>query len=152
MKKLFLVIIVLLGLFVLNSCMGSKEEYVISVAKLSNKYIDSLVSKSGVNPTIYISDNLIRFEEISKEKYEYVVMEIPIYNIGLSPLIIFSADPSCGCMTTSYEKRPIKSGENVILQIRIDSKTQKGKFNKVIYIKSNSIDGLNLIRVNGIFK
>ena len=70
-------------------------------------------------------------------------------NVGNLPLVILKSDVSCGCMSVDYPKLPFFSGEKAKLIVTIDTKNQIGVFNKPIFIKSNAVNDIVLIRILG---
>lgn len=61
-------------------------------------------------------------------------------------------DVACGCLSVDIPKEPILSGEKSIIKVHIDIRKVEGQFNKVVYIKSNAINDLELIRIKGFVK
>lgn len=78
-----------------------------------------------------------------------IPIEFEIENIGKDPLVILKADVSCGCLSVNYPKAPIRPGENAKLIVNVDTKAQEGRFNKIIFIKSNADNDVELIRILG---
>ncbi len=57
---------------------------------------------------------------------------------------------SCSCLKASYSKRPVAPGESGTISIIYEPhKSEPGVFNKVIQIYSNSVDGRDVITVQG---
>lgn len=77
------------------------------------------------------------------------VKEIPvkIKNTGNAPLVIFDIDTSCGCITASFDKRPIKSGEETEIKLKLVP-TEIGFIQKTVRVKAN-IDKAITINLQG---
>ena len=64
------------------------------------------------------------------------VREFKFTNDGNNPLIIQSAQSSCGCAVPSYTKEPIMPGQSDVIRVKYD--TQRiGSFTKYITVKIN---------------
>lgn len=77
------------------------------------------------------------------------VKEIPvkIQNTGNAPLVIFDIDTSCGCITASFDKRPIKPGEETDIKLKLVP-TEIGFIQKSVRIRAN-IDKAITINLQG---
>lgn len=71
-------------------------------------------------------------------------------NSGKEPLIITSAQGSCGCTVPSYPKEPIMPGATGEIKINYDT-NRPGDFNKLVTIMTNEPEGENqhVITVKG---
>lgn len=81
-----------------------------------------------------------------------ITVDFEFTNIGNEPLVILSADVSCSCLSADYIKKPIPPGEKGKVTIRVDTKDQPGEFNKSVFIKSNAVNDLELLRIKGFLK
>jgi len=59
-------------------------------------------------------------------------------NSGEKPLVISSANPSCGCTVPNYPKDPVKPGEKGKIDVVFDSEGKSGQFNKSITLMANT--------------
>lgn len=59
-------------------------------------------------------------------------------NTGEAPLIIQSADPSCGCTAPDWSKEPIPAGGTGYVKARFDSNGKPNLQNKTITVKANT--------------
>lgn len=69
---------------------------------------------------------------------EKVVHEFEFENVGTAPLVIFAADVTCGCTTTSFSKSPVMPGKKGSIKVTFDSTDKVGATTREIYIKSNA--------------
>ena len=65
-----------------------------------------------------------------------LVREFRFVNDGTAPLVLVRVITSCSCLKASFPKRPVPPGG-------------QGAFNKVIQVYSNSVDGRDVITVQG---
>jgi hypothetical protein len=63
--------------------------------------------------------------------------EFQFSNTGTAPLLINSANSSCGCTVPSYSKAPIAPGEKGVITVKYDTSRQGG-INKSITVNSNA--------------
>ena len=79
-----------------------------------------------------------------------LVCEIGFVNDGSSPLVILSVTTSCSCLKADYSRKPVAAGERGVIKIIYEArKMELGVFHRVIQVRSNSTDGVNLIAVQG---
>ena len=101
------------------------------------------------SPCLKMDESKLSFGKINKKKQQLVTVNFEFENSGSKPLVILKADVSCSCMTIDYPKQPIKKGKKGVIKVSIDLISQEGDFNKSIFIKSNSIKNVELLRVVG---
>lgn len=79
-----------------------------------------------------------------------LVKEFVFRNDGTVPLVVTRVITSCSCLKTSYSKRPVPPGQTGVISITYEPhKSEPGAFNKVIQVYSNSVDGRDVITVQG---
>lgn len=59
-------------------------------------------------------------------------------NKGNVPLILNNVQPSCGCTTPEWIRKPIPPGEEGYIKVSYDPKNRPGSFNKSIRVVSNA--------------
>lgn len=69
-------------------------------------------------------------------------------NTGTDPLIIKSAQGSCGCTVPVWPKDPILPGESSVIEVRYDT-NRVGKINKSITITTNEGPEKHILQVVG---
>lgn len=75
--------------------------------------------------------------------------EFEVKNTGDGPLLIKDVNPSCGCTTPSWPKKPIQPGETAKIEAQYDAKSM-GSFNKSIHVKTNvPFSGKKTLRIKG---
>jgi hypothetical protein len=69
-------------------------------------------------------------------------------NDGNEPLIIASANASCGCTSPSYSREPIMPGKSTPLLVTYNAAVQ-GNFNKSITIRTNASETPVVLMISG---
>jgi hypothetical protein len=69
---------------------------------------------------------------------DVVEHEFKIKNTGEAPLIIQSAQPSCGCTVPNWTKDPIPVGGTGFVKAKFDSKGKPNAQNKTITVTANT--------------
>lgn len=77
---------------------------------------------------------------------EVVEMSFNIKNERALPLVIFSANASCGCTSVAYDKEPVKSGDTRTIHVTYDSKGKAGQ--QMVFINLLTDDGDYAIKIN----
>lgn len=71
-------------------------------------------------------------------------------NDGSTPLVITRIITSCSCLKTTYSKRPISPGQKSVIKITYEiHKKEPGTFSKIIQVYSNSVDGRQILTIQG---
>lgn len=70
-------------------------------------------------------------------------------NDGNAPLVINEVVASCGCVKPKWPKKPIKSGEKSVICLEFNTKGRYGVFKKDVFVESNSVDGVILLKIKG---
>lgn len=79
-----------------------------------------------------------------------LVREVGFVNDGSSPLVILSVTTSCSCLKADYSRKPVVPGGRGVIKIVYEArKMELGVFHRVMQVRSNSVDGVNLITVQG---
>ena len=79
-----------------------------------------------------------------------LVHEFKFVNDGTAPLVIVRVITSCSCLGASFSKRPVAPADSGVIRIVYEPhKSEPGAFNKVIQVYSNSVDGRDVITVQG---
>lgn len=66
-----------------------------------------------------------------------VSYEFKFKNTGDAPLVIISANASCGCTRPSYPQAPIKPGKTGTIKVTYLPKGRPGEFNKTVKVRTN---------------
>ncbi len=69
-------------------------------------------------------------------------------NTGKAPLVIYSAEASCGCTQPEYPKEPIPPGEKEEIKVTYDAK-EPGRFVKTVTVYHNGENGMDVLKISG---
>ena len=69
-------------------------------------------------------------------------------NTGDAPLVIYSAEASCGCTQPEYPEKPLSPGEKGEIKVTYVAKTP-GKFLKSITIYHNGDNNFDILKISG---
>ena len=102
----------------------------------------SCLSIAGFSQTT-TEDSGIRWETVTKDFNRIktgTVAEFTfkVKNTSKSPLVISSANPSCGCTASSYTKTPIKPGEFGSVTASYNTEGRPGFFYKTVRVTFNN--------------
>jgi hypothetical protein len=76
------------------------------------------------------------------------VREFKFKNTGKSDLILQNVQSSCGCLSPTWPKEPIKPGESKVIKALYDTR-RVGPFEKTITVRSNAKTPIKVIKVKG---
>ena len=99
-------------------------------------------------PKIKVEDKSYDFGSIREADGE-VSHDFVIENIGDSPLIITSANASCGCTTPVIPKEPVRKGEKATIRVTYNPSGRPGEFDKTVTVKSNAKPSKLKLKITG---
>ncbi len=73
-----------------------------------------------------------------REDGDPVSCEFEFTNSGDEPLVIISANASCGCTRPEFPKKPIAPGKTGIIRITYLPKGRPGEFTKSVRVRTNA--------------
>lgn len=89
------------------------------------------------------------FGDVSRKGGD-LVRDFIFTNDGTAPLVVTRVIFSCSCLKASFPRRPVAPGAKGAIRITYEPhKSEPGAFNKVIQVYSNSVDGRDVITVQG---
>ncbi|MCD7901166.1 MAG: DUF1573 domain-containing protein [Bacteroides sp.] len=133
------------------SCSGSAPSSKPDKSELT--LTTSMKDSDVKEPYLYtVKNNRYDFGTIKEDKIDVIPIDIEIGNSGNSPLVIQKADVSCGRISIEYPKAPVLPGKTAMIHIAVNTKGQKGYFNKTVFLKSNAANDVELIRITGQIK
>lgn len=77
-----------------------------------------------------------------------VSYEFRFTNTGMTPLVISSVKPSCGCTVTAYTKDPVEKGASGFVRATYDA-AKPGKFTKTVAVYANTPEGVIQLTIKG---
>ena len=105
--------------------------------------IDSTLQKTSIR----FDDVQYNFGQIKEG--EKVVHVYEVTNTGKSDLLLLSVQPSCGCTTPKWDKRPIRPGKKGHIEVSFDSKGRPGAQHKTITVVTNTEIPNTVLYLNG---
>lgn len=113
---------------------GKKKQEVAPVATAANQQVEE--KPEGPLPVAQFAKLEHDFGTIKEgDAVEYTYS---VKNTGEAPLIIQSAQPSCGCTVPDWTKTPIAPGATGFVKAKFDSKGKPGAQNKTITVTANT--------------
>lgn len=91
----------------------------------------------GAEPTVEFDSKTHDFGTI-KESNGPVSCEFKFTNTGSEPLVIISANASCGCTRPEYPKKPIRPGNTGVIKVTYLPQGRPGEFSKTIKVRTNA--------------
>lgn len=70
-------------------------------------------------------------------------------NMGKVPLVISSANASCGCTTPEWTKEPILPGKSGLIKVSYDPKNRPGAFTKTVTVFANVPNNTRILTISG---
>lgn len=116
----------------------------LAVAILSFNF--RLIEKSPVAAVMSWSTTEIDFGRIEFDKP--VTADFKFQNTGSTPLLIVSAQGSCGCTVAEYSKGEILPGEFGEVTATYNA-AKVGAFNKTVTVNANTDNGPITLRIKG---
>ena len=112
---------------------------------ISGKMVVSSVDKEALTVVSLLKDkvDLGDFSWNKEREADFVIS-----NVGKLPLVINDVITSCGCTKVDYTKKPILSGENIILKIKYKAE-QPEHFNKTITVYCNAEGSPFHLKISG---
>jgi hypothetical protein len=95
------------------------------------------VAKKMAKTTMTFTEPTHHFGKIKEG--EVVSHAFHFKNTGNAPLLIISAQASCGCTVPSFPKNPVKPGGEGDILVRFDSHNRPGHQQKHVLITSNAV-------------
>lgn len=136
MNKLILAT-VLTGLL-LSSCQSDK---------VKSENVDSSMVDPKNPPVIKFEESVYDFGTISQgEKVKHTYF---FKNTGKSPLIIHSAQGSCGCTIPEWPKEPVQPGEEGKIEVSFNSEYKSGHQEKMVTILANTKPTKTFLKITG---
>lgn len=106
-------------------------------------------STEGTGAHLRLEETSWNFGDVPRRGGD-LVHEFRFVNDGMKPLVLVRVITSCSCIKASYSKRPVAPADSGVIRIVYEPHmSEPGSFNKVIQIYSNSIDGRDILTVQG---
>jgi hypothetical protein len=113
-----------------------KMKKTLSLLILVLTFSVSTFAQSGPAFKFKESNNTFDFGSVKEGPDAVHVFEFT--NTGDQPILIQTAESSCGCTTPDWPKAPILPGKTGKITVKYNTANRVGPINKSIYIKSNA--------------
>jgi hypothetical protein len=98
-------------------------------------------------PVMNFKDTVYDFGTIKEG--ELVSGEFEFTNTGKTPLIVSSANASCGCTVADFPREPLAPGKSSVIKVRFNSEGKKGHQEKTVTLTTNSVRGVRTLFMKG---
>lgn len=146
----------IISLLLLFSCQNEGSDRSMEEIKdPTGTYSDLIrmpISSDGTIDTVNIAkfefdEKIKTFDDINEgEKVEVVYK---FRNVGKSPLLITSAQSTCGCTVPEFPKEPIAPGDSSSIKVKFDSENRPGFQTKPITILANTYPNKTQLTLEG---
>lgn len=97
---------------------------------------------------------VLKFETMTHDYGEVPEGPVAAYdfmftNTGKKPIIISSAQGSCGCTTATYPHDPIMPGEKGKIHVMYNTDNRPGTISKVVTVISNASEPTAILHIKG---
>ena len=138
MKKVFSIFLILGFLYSCNirneNVSGNEEE----AMKLHSR---------NDTTTVQMIDSVFAIGKIKEG--ENASFSFRFKNTGQKPLVISSANASCGCTVPEKPEQPIMPGETGFIKVSFNSKGRVGPIQKVVQVVSNAYPEIPVLHLTG---
>lgn len=108
----------------------------------------SVMSAEGKTGFIEFFSTYYSFGTFPKNKVRKVVF--PFKNTGSSSVLLYSVEPSCGCTSVVFTKKPIPPGKIGYVDVYFNpTQTTTGHFKKSIDVRSNASNSIVRLFIEG---
>lgn len=140
--KNFLTIFV--GIVLLISCSDA-------ASKIKNYETEDL----DINDSDILSQNELPIFSFEEEEWNFgaisdgdvVDHDFIFTNTGKAPLIISSAQGSCGCTVPKYSNEPIAPGSTGVISVQFNSKGKGGSQEKTVTLSANTVPNTKILKI-----
>lgn len=108
---------------------------------------DNPAAITSGNPAFDFASETFEFGKITQG--ESVSYSFKFKNTGDSPLIISSANGSCGCTVPTWPKEPIAPGKEGVIEVTFNSEGKMGVQNKTVTLVANTTPNTKVLYLRG---
>src|SRR6185312_11708608 len=150
MKRFFIISLLLLVAACNNT--GNTKKANTDPNQLPASLVSNPHTASGLDPAVAEMKPVLEFKDTLHDfgtihEDEVVVYEFAFTNTGKSPLIISSAQGSCGCTIPDYPHDPVAPGQSGILKVSFNSAAKFGHQEKSVAVHTNSLRGTHMLYI-----
>jgi hypothetical protein len=148
MKRIFVI-----SLLALGACNNPVTNSNDGKTHLPTSIVNNPATAGGVDtvaaarkPTMDFTDTLHNFGTMHEG--EVVSYDFAFTNNGKTPLIIASANGSCGCTVPEYPHDAVLPGKSAIMKVTFNSAGKKGHQSKSVTIRTNTNKNVEMLYIN----
>ncbi len=137
---------------VLAACGSGTQPAATDNNKLPTSIVNNPHSASGIDTSAAAMKPVLVFEDTSysfgtMKEGEVAVHEFHFANKGKTPLIITSAQGSCGCTVTEYPGEPIAPGEAATMKVTFNTAGKQGHQEKSVTLQTNTLRSIHMLYI-----
>lgn len=108
----------------------------------------SYADDSSADPAklTFIDSRLVQYGDIKEG--DVASVDIRFRNDGGEPLEITGCFRTCNCTEVEYPQKPLKSGEEGVIHLSVDTAGKYGAQTIVVRLKTNTPQGYSIVRVD----
>ncbi|MFN3951876.1 MAG: DUF1573 domain-containing protein [Thermaurantimonas sp.] len=115
----------------------------------------SKIRKSGSMTTEVVTSDEQPVFKFESEEHDFgiieegtvVTHEFVFTNAGKAPLVITSAQGSCGCTVPEYPRDPVMPGKKGVIKVSFDSSNRAGRQDKTVTLTANTIPNTKILKI-----
>lgn len=143
----FKLLLIAVSVFIFVSCNGKQKPDEVKITDIHNPQTADGISPKEEKNLPVISFECLEYDFGKVLQGERLSYSFKFKNTGKSNLIIYNTEASCGCTTSTPPKAPVRPGESEAIKVIFDSKTQKGKVEKVVVVAANTYPVQTVLRI-----
>ena len=127
----------------------------ISCADATSKIKNFETEDVKINDSDILSQNELPIFSFEEEEWNFgairdgdvVDHDFTFTNTGKAPLIISSAQGSCGCTVPKYSNEPIAPGSDGVISVQFNSKGKVGSQEKTVTLSANTVPNTKILKI-----
>lgn len=128
---------------------------VIALISISCDNASSKIRKSGSMTTDVVTSDDQPVFKFESEEHDFgiieegtvVTHEFVFTNAGKAPLVITSAQGSCGCTVPEYPRDPVMPGKKGTIKVSFDSSNRAGRQDKTVTLIANTVPNTKILKI-----
>ena len=127
----------------------------ISCSDATSKIKNFETEDVKINDLDILSQNELPIFSFEEEEWNFgairdgdvVDHDFTFTNTGKAPLIISSAQGSCGCTVPKYSNEPIAPGSDGVISVQFNSKGKVGSQEKTVTLSANTVPNTKILKI-----
>ena len=126
------------------SCSDASSKIKSSEDRMSIDAVTDII-KNNELPVFSFEEEVWDFGPINDG--DVVDHDFEFTNTGEAPLIISSAQGSCGCTVPKYSNEPIAPGSKGVISVQFNSKGKGGSQEKTVTLSANTVPNTKVLKI-----